>query len=429
MNLNQTFNILFWIHRSRIDKKGLAPIWLRITIDGRRAECSTSRRIAPENWNSSLGQAKPECQDGAALNEYLLATKAEIAKHYNILLSTKDYVTVEDVKNSYKGIREKVVMFKDVFEQFKQLQSERLQSGDISQSRFWKWGQLISAYSDFVKSKHKRSDWAIKELKLTFVNEFYHHLRTKRGLIQNTAMKKIRDLKQVMDYAVGLEYLSSNPFDFFKVGFQPTKRTRLTMEEVEKLANKEISIARLSEVRDCYLFVCYTGYSYKQLYELTPQNVQMGIDGHKWIIKTRSKSKDSKENVPLLPVALEIVERYKKHPYCVANNKLLPVNTNQNYNFYLKELADLCGIEKCLTTHTARHTFATTIMLDNGVPVETVSKMLGHRDMKTTQVYAEITDTRISNDTIDLHERIEKRLNGTKCLFMKLLKPGNSCLK
>lgn len=279
--------------------------------------------------------------------------------------------------------------------------------GDISQSRYWKWGQLINAYNDFVKVKHKRSDFAIKELKLSFLNEFYHHLRTKKGLIQNTAMKKVRDIKQVMDYAVMHEYIPSNPFSFFKVSFQPTNRTRLTMEEVEKLANKEISIARLAEVRDCYLFVCYTGYSYKQLYELTPQNVQLGIDGRKWIIKTRSKSKDSKENVPLLPVALEIVERYKKHPYCVANNKLLPVNTNQNYNFYLKELADLCGIEKNLTTHTARHTFATTIMLDNNVSFETVSKMLGHRDLKTTQIYAQITDTRISADTLELERRLQ----------------------
>jgi site-specific recombinase XerD len=410
MNLNQTFNILFWLNRAKI-KRGQAPIWVRITIDGRRAECSTSRRIAPEHWDSSTGQVKLEAEGAAVINEYLLVTRAEINKHYNILLSTKEFVTVEDVKNSYKGIREKVLMFKDVFDQFKQIQLERMQSNDISLSRYRKWNQLGDAYSEFVKFKYKRSDLPIKEMRIPFVNEFYHHLRTKRNLIQNTAMKRVRDIKQVMDYAVMQEYLIANPFASFKFSFRPTTRTRLSMEEIELLANKPISIARLDEVRDCYLFVCYTGYSYKQLYELTWDNVQLGIDGRKWIIKTRSKSKDSKENVPLLRIPLRILEKYKNHPYCVINNKLLPVNTNQNYNFYLKELADLCEIAKCLTTHTARHTFATTIMLDNGVPIETISKMLGHRDLKTTQVYAEITDKRISEDTLNLERKLTSREN------------------
>ncbi len=408
MNFNQTFTILFWLHKSKIDKNGFAPIWIRVTVDGRRVECSTSRRIKPVDWNANVGLPNPGCSEAAVLSEYLLLKKAEITKHYNILLSTKERITAEDVKNSYKGIRQKVVMFLEVFKQFNQIMAERKDASDITQSRLSKFPVLYRDVEKFIRLKYRMSDLPIQDLKVSFVNEFYHHLRTANNLIQNTAMKKIKDLRQILDYGVMLEYIPSNPFNFFKLKFVKTSRTKLTSQEVELMASKEICIPRLSEVRDCYLFVVYTGYSYKQLFELTPQNVQMWIDGRKWIIKDRSK-KNTKENVPLIPEAERILEKYKNHPYCLAENKLLPVNTNQNYNAFLKEVAVICGIEKNLTTHTARHTFATTTTLENGVPLETVSKMLGHTDIRTTQIYADVTDTKISEDTLDLQGRIDQR--------------------
>ena len=408
MNLTKNVSITFRLNNSKKNSKGLTPIWCRIKIDGRRAEFSTSHQVLEEHWDAKESRVSKKCPLAREINETLEGTNFELRKLYHVLLASKEYITPEDLKKNYKGEENKVIMFFEMFEQFYQMQFERMESGEITKSRYQKWSTLLKCCREFVLKKYKKRDMPIGELKLNFVNEFYHYLRTVNKMIQNSAMKKVKDLKQLMDYAVMLEYLPSNSFQFFKCSFKKTLRTRLTSHEVDKLASKEISIARLSEVRDCYLFVVYTGFSYKQLFELEPSNIQIGIDGRKWIMKDRSKS-NSRENVPLLPQALEIIERYRKHPYCVGYRKLLPVNTNQNYNAFLKEVAVICGINKNLTTHTARHTFATTTTLENGVPLETVSKMLGHKDIGTTQVYAEVTDTKISEDTIDLSERLEKR--------------------
>ena len=408
MNLTKNVSITFRLNNSKKNSKGLTPIWCRIKIDGRRAEFSTSHQVLEEHWDAKESRVSKKCPLAREINETLEGTNFELRKLYHVLLASKEYITPEDLKKNYKGEENKVIMFFEMFEQFYQMQFERMESGEITKSRYQKWSTLLKCCREFVLKKYKKRDMPIGELKLNFVNEFYHYLRTVNKMIQNSAMKKVKDLKQLMDYAVMLEYLPSNSFQFFKCSFKKTLRTRLTSQEVAILASKEISIARLSEVRDCYLFVVYTGFSYKQLFELEPSNIQIGIDGRKWIMKDRSKS-NSRENVPLLPQALEIIERYRKHPYCVGYRKLLPVNTNQNYNAFLKEVAVICGINKNLTTHTARHTFATTTTLENGVPLETVSKMLGHKDIGTTQVYAEVTDTKISEDTIDLSERLEKR--------------------
>jgi len=161
----------------------------------------------------------------------------------------------------------------------------------------------------------------------------------------------------------------------------------------------------LMEVRDCYIFSCYTGYAYGDAEELSPDDVTIGIDGNKWIIRDRQKT-DNMENIPLLPIPLKIIEKYKNHPYCKINNRLLPMNSNQRYNGYLKEIADLCGIKKKLTTHTARHTFATTVLLLNDVPMETTMELLGHSDIRTTQIYGKIVQKKVSNDMCKLKDKL-----------------------
>jgi integrase len=177
------------------------------------------------------------------------------------------------------------------------------------------------------------------------------------------------------------------------------------MIELNALVAKEIPIARLAEARDCYVFMCYTGYAYEDAFCLAPENIFIGIDGQKWITKDRQKTEQA-ECVPLLPITLEIISKYKNYPHCSSHNKLLPVRSNQRVNGYLKEIAAICGINKELTTHTARHTFATTITLENDVPIETVSKMLGHRSIKTTQRYAKVTRKKISKNMAALKEKL-----------------------
>lgn len=206
--------------------------------------------------------------------------------------------------------------------------------------------------------------------------------------------------------AVEQGWLPNNPLGNFKCTYEEPERERLTMDEVMALYRKELH-PRLAEVRDIYLFCCFTGFAYADVAQLTPGHVVIGIDGEKWISKAREKTQ-SRENVPLLPIALQIIERYKDDPVCRAKGTLFPVSTNQKFNAFLKEIAIICGINKYLTSHTARHTFATTITLEQDVPIETVSQMLGHKSIRTTQIYAKVTHRKISNNMKVLRTSLAK---------------------
>ena len=208
-----------------------------------------------------------------------------------------------------------------------------------------------------------------------------------------------------MKMSVEQGWINANPIAGFKCTYEDTNRERLTMDEIKLLYKKELHVDRLAQARDIYIFCCYTGYAHQDVLNLTLSNVVTGIDGEKWIMKNRAKT-DSPERVPLFPIPLEIIARYSDHPWCVNKNRLLPVNSNQKYNAYLKEIANICDLKKHLTTHTARHTFATTVTLEHDVPIETVSQMLGHRSIRTTQLYAKITQRKISNNMKELKNRL-----------------------
>jgi integrase len=405
--LDQKFSILFWINKSKINANGQAPIWVRITIDGKRAECSTSKHIKPEHWDSELGLPDSKYYLANSLKQYLRQVEVEINRHYNILISTTEYVTAENVKKSYKGVKENYITFLELFDQFNKHIKERVEKGDLSESRYKRFLILRGKCASFIKEKLKRADVLLKDLKLAFIESLYHYM-TSNDLDQNTAMDYCKKLKQVLTYAAKFEYVTVSPFHYFRLKYKKTKRTFIDEEELQVIYSKQMPVKRLEEVRDCYLFCCYTGYAYGDARDLTPNDIAKGIDGNLWIIRNRLKT-DVVENVPLLPIPLEILEKYKDHPYCVANNKLLPMSSKQCYNAYLKEIAAICDIDKNLTSHTARHTFATTVTLCNDVPIETVKELLGHEDIRTTQIYAKIVDTKISKDMNKLSKKLRKK--------------------
>ncbi len=397
MNLNQKFTIRFWLNKRKANSQGLVPIWARITIDGKIAECSTMKQVMFVHWDAENNCVARECPSAKEINKHLVLVEAEITKHYNILAATQEYVTPEEVKKSYKGIKPEQKTFLQVFDQFMEHMADKVEVGDIKTTRYNRFEILKSKCSSFLKLKIKKSDIEISEAKLNFITEFQQYLRTVEKIGHNTAMKYAKDLKQVMEYAVTLEYVPSNKFTNFKCTYKRTKREFLDEQELGLMYEKSMPVTRLEEVRDCYIFVCYTGYSYSDAEALGPDHIAVGIDGRKWIIRDRQKT-DTTENIPLLPIPLEIIDKYKNHPYCKANRKLLPLNSNQRYNGYLKEVADICGIKKNLTSHTARHTFATTVLLTNDVPMETTMELLGHTDIRTTQIYGKIVQKKISKD-------------------------------
>lgn len=395
MKTNQTFTILFWLYKGKM-KNGQAPIYCRITVNGKRAQFSTKRSIDPNKWIAAAGAAKGNSEEARILNTYLNKLKTELHKHYNLLEATDQFITADTVKNSYLGQGEKQRTLIETFE-YHNNQMKELIGIDVVKATHTKFETVLKKLKLYLKKQYKRSDLFLQELDHKFIVDFEYFLKVDQSIAHNTTMKYIRNLKKVMNMAVMNDWIVKNPFNNFKCSTKKVTREILTEEELRTLAEKEFSIQRLEEVRDIFLFCCYTGYAFVDVEKLKPTDVALGIDGGKWIFTNRKKT-GTTSNVPLLPPAIEILEKYQEHPYCEANNKLLPVKSNQKMNGYLKEVADLCGISKNLTMHIARHTFATTVTLSNGVPIETVSRLLGHTKLATTQIYAQVLEHKVSED-------------------------------
>lgn len=395
MKSNQTFTILFWLYKSKI-RNGKAPIYCRITVNGKRAQFSVKRSVCPTKWVSVAGTTNGKTPELKTINSYLNMVKGEIHKHYNRLLASEEFITADILKNSYLGKTEKERTLIETYLYHNQKMEERI-GIDVVKSTLVKYKTVLYKLRTFLYKKRNVKDIHLKELNHKFVVDFENYLKVDCGVSHNTCMKYIRDLKKVINMAVDNEWLDKNPFSRFKCSYKKVVREILTEKELQLLSEKEFSIQRLEEVRDIFLFCCYTGYAFVDVEKLSQNDVAIGIDGGKWIFTNRKKTGTS-SNVPLLPPAQEIIEKYINHPTCISKSKLLPVKSNQKMNAYLKEVADLCGINKKLTMHIARHTFATTITLSNGVPIETVSKLLGHTKLATTQIYAKVLENKVSAD-------------------------------
>ncbi|MFC2080421.1 site-specific integrase [Bacteroidota bacterium] len=257
---------------------------------------------------------------------------------------------------------------------------------------------------DYIKYKYKTDDILLTQLNHQFITEFDHYFRTVKACNHNTSVKYLKNVKKVVNLAVNNDWLRKDPFSKFSVKIKPVQRNFLTEEELHRIEELELSINRLDMVRDVFVFSCYTGYAYVDVENLTIANLKKGIDGDLWIFTNREKT-SGKSNVPLLPKAIKLIEKYEDHPVANEKGKLLPVISNQRMNAYLKEIADLADIDKILTFHLARHTFAT-LMLTKGVSIETVAEMLGHKDIRTTQIYAKVVEQKVSEEMNEVKQKI-----------------------
>ena len=258
---------------------------------------------------------------------------------------------------------------------------------------------------EFLKTEYRKDDVPVRDVNLRFIKGFEYFLKITKACNHNSALKYVNNFKKIIRMAVANDWISKDPFYNYKVQFKVVEREFLSKEELQDLKEKEINGNRLNVVRDMFVFCCYTGLSYVDVEKLNSDNIVRHIDGSLWIQAERTKTK-SKLDIPLLPTAETILDKYKKHPKVVNGNSVLPVLSNQKSNAYLKEIANLCGIKKNLTTHLARHTFATTVTLSNGVPIETVGKMLGHKNLRTTQHYAKIISKKVEYDMGVLKEKL-----------------------
>lgn len=408
MRTTNTFGIHF-ITRVNKSKDGLAPLYARVTVDARRVEISLRRLVDPADWNSNKGMARGSREEIKTLNHYLEEVRSKIMRCYQETQLEKQLITAETIKNKFLGIDQQEHTLCSL------TNYHNAQTKDLLT-----WGTLKNYFTTqkyiqlFLKERFKSSDIFLSELSYRFITEFEYFLRNRkpvdhnRPLANNGVMKHLERLRKMIGMALRMEWLDKDPFAKYQQKFEKVERGFLTKEELYTIENRDFKIDRLKWVRDLFIFSCYTGLAYIDVMRLTPVNISIGIDGEYWLLTNRQKTSNAVQ-IPLLPKALEIIAKYKNHPRALAEGTVFPVISNQKLNSYLKEIADLCALTKNLTFHLARHTFATTVTLTNGVPIESVSKMLGHSAISTTQIYAKVIEKKLGEDMKNLKEKLNSK--------------------
>lgn len=401
--MKSTFNVYFYIKKDKQKSNGTYPVFARITIDGIANRFNTKVDVLLSTWNPTAQKCVGRSNELLKSNRLLDEIKSSLYTIYHNLLRQDGYVTSEKLKNEFLGHSENYCSLLKLFD--KHNDDLKLLIG-ISKTKatYQKYDVTRRHIANFIYNKYHLTDIAIKDINHLFLTDFELYLRVVVGCGTNTTAKFMQFLKRIVIIARNNGLLFSDPFANYKIRIAPVDRGYLTEEELKIIMSKSLSIERLDHVRDLFVFSCFCGLAYGDMAALKKENIIKRSDDKLWIVTKRMKT-NTNVNVPLLEVPLEILNKYKD---LLPNQKILPVISNQKLNSYLKELADICGIKKNLTFHLARHTFATTTTLSMGVPIETVSKMLGHTKILTTQIYARITDTKIDNDMTILADKLSK---------------------
>ncbi len=391
-----TFGLLFYIRRDKTNKRGEAPVFMRLTINGERADASIKRFIEPHAWNSAKGKANEKSRGGKDLNLYLDAISANILRIQRDLELDKKEVSAQIILNRYLGKEQSdrhtlMEVFRAHNEKCRALSGISLAPGTVI-----RYETTLRLTEEFLQKSYQKEDCYLDEVTNQFIEDFEFFLKTVRRCCHNTTSKYLMNFKKIVRIALAKGWMKKDPFAHIRFHLDPVEREFLEKQELKAMLNKEITITRLAQVRDIFCFCCLTGLAFTDVQQLKPEHLVADIHGKIWIRKARQKTKNMC-NIPLLDEAQKIIDRYRDHPYCQTHGVLLPVCSNQKMNSYLKELADICGIRKNLSTHCARHTFAT-LTLASGATIDNVAKMLGHANVNMTRRYAKVLDSSIMRD-------------------------------
>jgi site-specific recombinase XerD len=406
--MNTTVSVLFYIKRSKVNNEGICPIYARVTIQAKRFEFSTNKYINPERWSGEGSKIKGTNEEARTINSHLDYLKNQVLEAEKRLFKKDIKVTSENLKNELFGATEAkrmlIPIFQDHNNKIKELVGKEYAPGTLE-----RYKTSLSHTIEFLKWKYNVSDIEINKIDHAFVTDYEFWLRSVRNCANNTAVKYIKNFSKIIKLCLANDWLDKNPFANYKSKVKEVERVYLSDIEIKNIINKDFKTERLALVRDIFLFSCFTGLAYIDVKNLTKSHISLGIDGEKWIFTHRQKT-ESASKIPILPVTQMIIDKYEHHPQNNNLEKLLPILSNQKMNAYLKEIAAICEIEKELTFHIARHTFATTITLTNGVPIESVSKMLGHKNLRTTQHYAKVLDRKVSEDMKILKDKFKMQM-------------------
>lgn len=389
--MKNTFNILFFIKKNEAKQNGYCTIMVRITIDGEYLQFSTKQEILPYLWNQKNGSASGRTIAARQVNDHLTTIRLELHNHYRKLSDKYGKVFPLMVKNAYLTPEDYYMLGYQFEEQLRHLKSRI--GKNLTRETYYRYELTWRRLQNFIKEKYNSSDIPLDKINLRFLEKFYLYLREKHDCANDTAQKFMQKLEAVLIYAEKIRVIPSNPFLFYTYQFDKKKPVYLTKQEIDRIWKKQFKTPRLTLVKDLFIFSCYTGLSFAEICNLRKDNIQKMNDGSSWIFIKRKKT-DVMSYIPLLPIPILLIGKYQN-----AKNEDLVFNTytNQKTNEYLKEIAEVCGIRKNLIFHLARHSFAT-LALSYGVSIESISGMLGHTNITTTQIYAQITKQKIGEE-------------------------------
>lgn len=401
--MRSTFKVLFYLKRNAPKKNGLVPVMCRVTVNGKISQFSCKLDVEEKQWNIELGRMSGRSTIAQETNRMLDKIRVGINKAYQEICDKDNYVTAEKVRNAFLGMGMNHETLLAVFAQHNEDYAKQV--GKIKSERsYWKYCVVYNHLSEFIKQRYKVSDIALKELAPAFITDFELFLRTEKNHCTNTVWSYMMPFRRIIYMAINNGWLQRDPFYEYSITKEETKRGFLTKEEITQLINGTFKKKSYELIRDLFIFCTFTGLSWTDMEHLTKDNLEISFDGHLWI-KTNRQKTGTESNIRLLEVAKHIIDKYEG---MAENGRLLPVPCYYNCKNGIKVIAKRCGIDENVTWHMSRHSYATTICLSNDMPIETLSKMLGHRSIRTTQIYAKITAEKVSRDMEKLSKHLEQ---------------------
>ena len=397
-----TLSVLFIIKKSKLLKNGEAPVCMRITVNKRVAEVMIKRSILADLWNQKKECSKGKDRVATELNHYINTVRAKVLQIHRELEIDNKPITADTIKDCFYG-RDKVQRsLLEVYAEHNE-KCRALIGKEYTESTVTKFDTSINRLKEYIRSCYHCDDIMLAELDGQFIRDFDFWLKTEKHCQNNSALKHLKNLKKVVRIALANDWIKKDPFYGIHFKQEEVNVEFLSREELDILMNKEFAIKRLEQVRDIFIFCCFTALAFVDVQQLSREHLIKDNNGALWIRKARQKT-NQMCNIPVLSIPQRILRKYEDNAECIKKGVLLPVISNQRMNAYLKEIADLCGITKRLTTHVARHTAATVVFLANDVSMENVSKILGHSNIRMTQHYAKVLDSSIMREMVNVEK-------------------------
>lgn len=401
-----TFNLMCYIKKRKLLKNGEAPICIRITVNKQTVEITVQGSVLTSLWSQAKERSRGKDRAAHELNEYLNSIKSRLTAIYREFELDSKPISAQIIKDVYLG--------KNTDEDSKTLvevhtdhneRCRKLLGIEYSKSTIYKFDTSLKYLVEFMIKEMDIEDIPLNKINEDFIRKYELYLKTEKGCANNSAIKHLKIFKKIIRIALINNWLQKDPFASVKFRQDEVHVEFLTMYELNSLVTKDMPCKRLDQVRDIFVFCSFTGLAFVDVKGLRSEHIINGNKGEMWIRKPRVKT-NNMCNIPLLKIPKMLLEKYTDDKSCELRGQLLPVPTNQKMNAYLKEVADLCGISKRLTTHCARHTFATSVTLANKVTMENVAKMLGHSSTRMTQHYAKVLDQSILEDMMNVDNKL-----------------------